>query len=474
VREFDSIVRMTSSPSSPDVLIVGGGIAGLVAANRAAQLGLTTLVLEKGTDERYPCSSRWTGGTFHIAYTDVASPAAELRQVIDCATAGFADPDVSAAVADDGIRLVRWLRDEGIKFLNLGKYHTFVLAPPSRTGPGLDWEGRGGDVMLRTLEANLIKRGGALRRGARASALALNEDGSVRIEVDGGPSVQARAVVLADGGFPADLQLLTQHVSPAADKLQQRNAGTATGDALRMARAVGAATVGMKAFYGHLLSRDALTNPRLWPRPYLDALAVAGIVVGRDGRRFADEGEGGVHLANAVAQLDDPLGTTLVFDSAIWAGPGASPLIPANPHLPQAGGTMFSAPTIRELAVAMDVPADALQSTVNAHNKAVATRSTAALQPRRRTDKHEPWAIAKAPFYGVPLCSGITNTMGGIVVDGQGAVLDSQRQRIRNVYAAGAATGGLEGGPEYGYVGGLVKAVFGLRAAEAIAAAGRG
>jgi fumarate reductase flavoprotein subunit len=462
---------MSSSPSSPDVLVVGGGIAGLVAANRAAQLGLVALVLEKGTDERYACSSRWTGGTFHIAYTDVATPAAQLREVIDRATAGFADKEVAGAVADDGIRLVRWLREEGIKFLNLGKHHTFVLAPPSRTGPGLDWEGRGGDVMLRTLEANLVKRGGTLRRGARASAIALEDDGSVRVSVEGAPAVRARAVVLADGGFPADVDLLVQHVGPAAAKLQQRNAGTARGDAMRMASAVGAATVGTKAFYGHLLSRDALHNPRLWPRPYVDALAVAGIVVGRDGRRFADEGEGGVFLANAVAQLDDPLSTTLVFDSAIWAGPGASPLIPANPHLPQAGGTMHSAPTVRALAAAIGVPADALQQTVNAHNEAVATRSTGSLQPPRRADKHEPWAIAKPPFYGVPLCSGITNTMGGLVVDGHGAVLDGERRRVRNLYAAGATTGGLEGGPEYGYVGGLVKAVFGLRAAEAIAAA---
>src|SRR6202008_4790030 len=81
---------------------------------------------------------------------------------------------------------------------------------------------------------------------------------------------------------------------------------TATGDGLRMAQAVGAATVGMDCFYGHLLSRDAMTNERLWPRPYVDALAVAGILVDGAGRRVADEGEGGVYLANAVARLEDP------------------------------------------------------------------------------------------------------------------------------------------------------------------------
>jgi fumarate reductase flavoprotein subunit len=75
----------------------------------------------------------------------------------------------------------------------------------------------------------------------------------------------------------------------------------------------------------------------------------------------------------------------------------------------------------------------------------------------------------KSPFYAVPLCSGITNTMGGIAVDQDGAVLDRNDAPIAGLYAAGGATGGLEGGPSIGYVGGLIKAVFGLRAAEKIA-----
>lgn len=464
---------MSITSNRIDIVVVGGGIAGLVAANRAAQLGLKVIVLERGTEERYLCNTRYTGGTFHIAYTDVAMPANELQRIISHATSGFTSEVVGQAVATDAIRLVQWLRTEGIKFLNLGKYHTFVLAPPSRTGPGLDWEGRGGDVLLRTLEANLLKRGGLLRRGARACGLSRPSADSVRIEFESGGErdcIEACSVVLADGGFPADPALLGEYITTRVDRLQQRNAGTATGDALRMARSIGAATIGMSAFYGHLLSRDAMTNPRLWPRPYLDALAVAGIVVGPDGRRFADEGEGGVYMANLIAKMADPLSAMLVFDSAIWNGPGASPLIPANPHLPQAGGTMFAAGSIRELAQHAKMSPEVLEQTVASYNRAVAEKMPNTLSPPRRADKHPPWQITTPPFYGVPLCAGITNTMGGIAVDGQGAVLDEAGSPIEHVYAAGATTGGLEGGPEYGYVGGLVKAVFGLRAAEAIAA----
>lgn len=463
---------MSEVSSSFDVLVIGGGIAGLVAANRAAELGKRAVVLEKGTADRYLCSSRYTGGTFHISYTDVLAGEDRLVKVIETATRGFARKDVAAAVARDSSRLVRWLQAEGIRFINLGHYHTFVLAPPSRTGAGLDWEGRGGDVLLRTLGANLEKRGGRILRGTRALALDVSVPGRIAVEAEeNGAAIafDAAAVVIADGGFPANVDLVRKHITPAADKLMQRNAGTAAGDGLRMAEAVGAATVGMNCFYGHLLSRDAMTNDRLWPRPYVDALAVAGILVDAGGNRFADEGEGGVYAANAVARLADPLSATLIFDHAIWEGPGTNAMIPANPLLPNAGGTLHRAATIPELASIAGLPAERLQVAVDRHNEALAAGTLDKLDPPRRTDRHKAWPIAKPPFYAVPLCTGITNTMGGIAVDQDGAVLDRNGHTIAGLYAAGGATGGLEGGPSIGYVGGLIKAVFGLRAAEKIA-----
>ena len=463
---------MTQAPSSYDVLVIGGGIAGLVAANRAAELGKRTVVLEKGSADRYLCSSRYTGGTFHIGYTDVLAGEDKLVKVIETATRGFARSDVAAAIARDSSRLVRWLQAEGVRFINLGHYHTFVLAPPSRTGAGLDWEGRGGDVLLRTLGANLEKRGGRILRGTRARSLDISMPGRIVVAAeqnDTATTFDGAAVVIADGGFPANTELVREHITPAADKLMQRNAGTATGDGLRMAQAVGAATVGMDCFYGHLLSRDAMSNNRLWPRPYLDSLAVAGILVDAEGNRFADEGEGGVYLANAVARLADPLTSTLVFDHATWEGPGTNAMIPANPLLPNAGGTLHRAATIPELASLAGLPAERLQLAVDRYNEALAAGTLEKLRPGRRTDRYKPWPIVKPPFYAVPLCTGITNTMGGIAVDRDGAVLDRNDAPIAGLYAAGGATGGLEGGPSIGYVGGLIKAVFGLRAAEKIA-----
>ena len=70
----------------------------------------------------------------------------------------------------------------------------------------------------------------------------------------------------------------------------------------------------------------------------------------------------------------------------------------------------------------------------------------------------------------LPICAAITNTMGGIVVDGNGAVLDDSDTPLPRLFAAGSTIGGLDGGPNAGYVGGLIKATIALRAAEAIAA----
>ncbi len=63
-----------------DVVVVGGGLAGLTAANRAAEQGLRALVLEQGESEAYLCNSRITMGFFQIALHDIASGGAALRR----------------------------------------------------------------------------------------------------------------------------------------------------------------------------------------------------------------------------------------------------------------------------------------------------------------------------------------------------------------------------------------------------------
>ncbi len=277
-------------------------------------------------------------------------------------------------------------------------------------------------------------------------------------------------MVIADGGFQANRELVHEYISPAPDKVRQRNAETGRGDGLRMAKAVGAKLVGLDRFYGHVLHRDAMFNERLWPYPIIDILPVCGIIVDANGNRFTDEGLGGVSIANAIAALQDPLATTVIFDDAIWRGPGHEGVLPPNPNVMAAGAAVTEAQDISSLAVKMGIPPAALLATVAAHNDAVVNGRGDALTPRRTTDVRPAFPILHPPFRAIPVCSGITYTMGGIAIDEHARVLKEDDNPLPGLYAAGAATGGLEGGPYSGYTGGLSKAsVFGLLAAESIA-----
>src|SRR6202451_1188508 len=233
-----------------DVIVIGAGIAGLVAANRAAQLGKRVVVLEKSKEEKYLCNSRYTYGTFHINFTDVAADEDVLFDKIEACTEGLARKDLARAIAKDGRRLMQWLKSEGIDLVDLGGYQTNVLAPPWRKGFGLTWRGYAGDVALARLEANLSQRQGRILRGMRARALKFAA-GGIEVETDtaaGAAAFSSSSIVIADGGFQADLDMVRAHISPAPEKLLARNGGTAAGGGLRMARARGDASPRVASF----------------------------------------------------------------------------------------------------------------------------------------------------------------------------------------------------------------------------------
>jgi fumarate reductase flavoprotein subunit len=455
-----------------DLAVVGGGIAGLAAANRAAEQGLKVALLERGADEQYLCNTRYSGGVLHVAFRNIRNRPEELLEAITAATHGNADPVLARALAETCGRAVDWLSKEGAKFIRMSQveWQHWVLAPPRRIMPGLDWQGRGPDFTLRTLAKNLAARGGSIFRATEATALMERNGSCVGVEARdsaGSHQFNAAAVVLADGGFQGDLELVRRHICAAPEKLKQRGASTGVGDGLRMAQALGAEIADLGYFYGHMLSRDSFANDKVWPYPQLDELGMAGIMVDAAGKRFADEGLGGVYLANAIAKLPDPLSTWAIFDEAIWEGPARAARIPANPHLANAGGTILKANTLQELAAQARIPADALEATVSGYQKAFASGDLARLDPPRTDAYGKPCPIVRPPFYATPVCAGITYTLGGIAIDEHGRARKPTGEPIAGLYAAGATTAGLEGRKSATYVGGLMKSlVFGMRAAE--------
>jgi len=271
---------MTDS-AVPDVVVIGAGLAGLVAANRAAEFGLRVAVLEQGTEELYLCNTRITAGVFHVARESLLDPPEQLRRRIEAATCGYSEPSLAGALAEDSARTLEWLKRQGVRFVKApvsGRMRS-MLAPPSVRRPGLNnWKGRAGDVMLRTLATALQEQGGVLLRGARATEL-LMRDGVCAgvLAVMGGVSrrFECPAVVIADGGFQANSEMVRQHISPAPERVMRRNAGTgsATGQRCAEGRSEAACWIASMAisFY-----RGAMDDDRFWPYPTLDFLCFGG------------------------------------------------------------------------------------------------------------------------------------------------------------------------------------------------------
>ena len=455
-----------------DAVIVGGGFAGLTAANHIALAGLRPLVLEAGSGDVYMCNSRVATGALHVAFRSPEDPAGELFEEILSVTDGTAQPEIARALADGAQPTIDWMRSEGCEFMQHPRrsYGLPMMAPGRQMKAGLDWERSGPHLFLTALVEKLVERGGKLRRGVRVVRLA-TEDGRVAgVELESGEQIETRAVVIADGGFQADREAIGRHITSAPHSVRQRNTETGSGDGLRMAVAAGAQTVGLDKFYGHVLSRDVLKNENLWPYPQVDVICAKGIVVTPDGRRFADEGQGGIYVTNAIAALDNPLSATAVFDRTVWEDARESDIVPPNPSLVENGGTVLEAGSLPELAALAGIDAAGLERTVNDFNELVRAGSAPALSPTRTTQNYPAHTIDKVPFYAIPLCAGITVTSGGIAVDGKARVLSQSGEPIAGLYAAGSTVGGLEGGPRAGYVGGLIKAFgIGLIAGRSIA-----
>jgi len=456
------------------LIVVGGGIAGLTAAVRATELGLRPLVLEQGEGVDYPNNSRQSGGILHIGFRDPFREVPDLEQHIIRLTAGEAKPELALALAQHAARLIAWLQSHGAKFMrfNPQEGYRWCMAPPRALKAGIDWKERGPDLILRRLALELVERGGTLQLGARASELLLEQGRCVGVRgtCQGEEKIwRAPYCVLADGGFQANRTLFEKHIGTGFDGVFQRGARTGRGDGLTMALAAGATLTPGNRFYGHVLCSDAKHNDQVWPYPEVDALATAGIVIDATGKRFVDEGRSGVHLANELAAHATTEKMFAIFDQTIWDGPGTSARIPANPLLERAGGTILRAETAADLAKQMGVPLEAFVETLTQYNQAVAGGSLQAL-PTPRSDKVTPMPIMQAPLMAIPICPGITYTMVGIDIDAHAQVLDVNATPIPGLFAAGATTGGLEGGKDSAYIGGLIKSgSFGLLAAERIA-----
>jgi fumarate reductase flavoprotein subunit len=455
-----------------DVVIVGAGLAGFTAAVRAAEQGAKVLLIDKSLGELGDGNVLMASGSLRAGGKSPKTGAKELYEFVMAEGIGF--PDLVNSWSQTCGRAIDWLQTVGVEIEENTPGRVW-LKQQSEISYGPVYKKDVGPRAIASLKRKFESLGGSYRNGIEGVSLIVENNqvaGLIGKCNNESSELRARATILTTGGFAANQELVNRYIGPYAGRCKLRGSKQDTGDGLRMATAVGAKGVNLKYFYGHLIARKALTDDRFWPYPRLDSFVDEGVLIDGQGNRFVDEGRGDVAVANELSRTEDPTGATLIFDGESWDASKISPsstslAIPApNPWMIDNGAEIFSADTVTGLAKKLGVDGANLEKTIEAYNRAVSTKHAKSLSISR-TGKPK---VLRAPFYGLRVVSGITFTMGGILIDGKGRALDQNEKPIAGLYAAGDAIGGLMGGYHGGYTGGLMQAIVtGILAGETAA-----
>lgn len=449
-----------NAPTEQSVIVVGAGMAGLVAALQAQQLGAQVTLLEKGNAPGG--SLALSGGTLWCAqsYED-------LRRLVP-----RGDPSLGRVLVDGYRAGVQWLQE-------LGASLTLLPSLPDRLVYLIE-------PNPRHFVAHLIERfvsgGGTLLTNSPAVHLLQDEAGALAgLVVRGADGLQRRlsadAVILSSGGFQANPDLRARYFGRWSDRLVLRSNPHSTGDGLLMGQTIGAATSSaMSSFYGHLIPAPPAVVPTHDFIAYTHYHSEQAILVNLGGERFCDESLGDETNCQAVAREPEAL-AFILYDETVYrtyavrpAGGGAraSDTFYESQAL---GAPAATANTLAELVAKMQewgVYGPGVLATIDEFNTAVAAEQAHQLRIPRRSKSN---ALCTPPFYALGLTPGITFTLGGLRINDRTQVLDRSQQPIPGLYAAGADAGGIHNEQ---YAGGLcLGLVFGRIAAQQAVAQGR-
>ncbi len=438
-----------------DVIICGAGMAGLCAGVSATEAGARTLVIEKGS--RVGGSMRMSGGTVWTA------PSMEVMERF--------------VPGGDRIRQEQLVRDitPGLEWLAVhGVPLGGVIQGEFQTGREVDV-----DALTERLVDVIEAHGGDVAVGAALEHLKSDETGricglTVR-EADGRCStIDARAVVLATGGFQGNHEMLARWVGRYADRLLRRANPNSVGEGLLAAMAIGARTSpNLSTFYGHTMpAPPASPEPARWTSvsAYFSQDA---ILVNKRGERFFDESRSMADEqapgeivqqpnARAFLLLDDRL-----YTDQPMPGRSRATVQPNFENAVAAGAPNATAMTLEGLADALaawGVSRRGFLATITEFNEAVGGGRGAELRIPRTGSQ---FGLVEPPYRALAVRPAITFTLGGIDVDPELRVLDRDGRPIPGLWAAGADAGGTFQG---GYMGGLVLGLVQGRSAGRAAA----
>jgi fumarate reductase flavoprotein subunit len=392
-----------------DLIVVGGSVGGLAAAVIAADKGCRTIIVERGKE---------LGGGAANDGEAIAAPGTRFQEaagisdacdrlVGDMLAGGQVDADLARAVAEQGAPVVAWLADRcGVPITLLpgaarGHSVARLHSPGERGGARLIAE----LVRAATRHARV-----SVRSGAPVERIVRDESGAVRgvgVRGDRRGAVQALGgrVLLASGGFAADDALVREHCG-AVGELPYAGGPGATGDTLRLAGDVGAATRNL----GSCLVTPFLATPShlVVAAPLLD---LGAVLVNQTGRRFADGGD----LATSVRAQPGHVGY-LLFDERVAAAARAADPFFAHVVLPRAGRR---GATLEDLAKQLELNAEGLHATADSMTR------------------------VEPPWHAIRVTGARWRTLGGLAVDAAARVLNAEGAPIPNLYATGGAAAAL-------------------------------
>ena len=467
-----------------DVVVIGAGGAGMTAAMTAADAGQQVVILESQAMVGGN-SARATGGmnAAKTVYQDENEfdQAAGVEKTLTTAAEKYADNETITALAKtvseqwaayqanptgyfDSVELMEldtmvggkginnpelvktlcegtadaidWLDENGITLHNVS---SFGGASVKRIHRPVNAEGKTvsvGSYMIPLLQENCEKAGVKMMLDTTATEILTDANGAaVGVKATGASgetvTVNAKAVVLATGGFGANLDMVVKY-KPELKGFMTTNAPGIQGQGIEMAQAIGAATVDMDQIQIHP-TVEANTAALI-----TEGLRGDGaILINEEGKRFIDEvGTRDVVSAAEIAQTGSY--SWLVVDQAMV---DASSVIQGYI---KKGYTVTGA-TYEELGKAMGVDAAAFAETMEKWNGYVEAKNDPDFG---RTSFANP--LNTAPYYAVKVTAGVHHTMGGLKINANTEVLNEKGEVIPGLFAAGEVTGGVHGANRLG------------------------
>ena len=457
-----------------DVVVVGGGNAALCAALAAREQGASVLVLEKAPEHARGGNSYFSGGLFRFPFTgledlkNVVGPMtdsdkdrieidpysesdfyADLMRV----TEGLADLDLAQKLVSSASETVKWMKSKSVRYVLAYGRQAYEVDGKFKFWGGLACETVGAGVgLIDSLFEACEREGISIAYETMGSELKVDQDGAIEGLVTRSPrgfrTVSASSVVLACGGFEANPEMRVRYLGAAWDYAKVRGTAANTGDGINMALSIGAQPFGNYSGC-HAVAWDAGAPPfgdRRIGDLFQKHSYPLGLIVNRDGVRFVDEGADirnftyaryGKEILNQPGRI-----AFQIFDSQVTAR-----LRDEYKILEVMSATGDS---IEVIAEALGIDPVEFSRTVSEYNGAVAEgeydpsrldgKGTVGINPPKSN-----WALRldQPPFTGYAVTCGITFTFGGLKIDTDARVIDTQGYPIPGLYAAGELVGGL-------------------------------